>query len=265
MKITCLGPDGSYSYLAAKKLCPNNEILLCATFSQAVGELVRGEADGVVLPIENTIQGGVLQNLDLMQKSADLYAVKEYILPIDHRLAMREGATLSDIKKVFSHQQALSQCSDFLNEKLPMANLIATDSTAESLNKIVDNSCAGIVGAHVKREGIVVSDMPISNESSNFTHFLLLKKGREHLNEHSEKIFFSATCLHRPGALLRLLQVMYVYDLNLTKIESRPIKETPGEYRFFIEFLGDIANWKVKKAIEDIKAECSDFKLLGVY
>ena len=120
-KVACLGPEGSYSELAAKVMRPKSRVLLCEDFPSVFAALTSGEADCAVVPIENTIQGGVLQNLDLMQKSADLYAVKEYILPIDHRLAMREGASLSDIKKVFSHQQALSQCSDFLNEKLPMA------------------------------------------------------------------------------------------------------------------------------------------------
>ncbi len=246
-------------------MCEGDEIILCPTFFHAVNTLLSGEADGVVLPIENTIQGGVLQNLDLLQKTEDVYAVREYVLKIDHRLALMEGATIKDVKKVYSHQQALGQCAEFLTENLPNASLIATDSTAESLNMITDKSCAGIVGSHVKREGIMVSCENIADESSNFTHFLLVKRGVESVAEHTSKVFISAVCKHRPGALLKLLQVMYVYNLNMTKIESRPIKSSPGEYRFFVEFEGDISDWKVKKAIEDIKEECRVFKLLGAY
>lgn len=265
MKITCLGPTGSYSFLAAERLCPDAEILGKDTFSFAISALLKGEADGVVLPIENTIQGGVLQNLDSFQKAEDLFAVKELLLPIDHRLAMKEGATLKDIQTVFSHQQALNQCSQFLSEKLPHAKLVQTDSTCESLNCIRDFSTAGIVGGHVKKEGITISEESIANEKGNFTHFLLLKKGKENLPLHSKKVFFSATCPHKPGALLRLLRAMYSFDLNLTKIESRPIPSSPGEYRFFIEFVGDIFDERVKKAVEDIKEECAEFRLLGAY
>lgn len=265
MKVSCLGPDGSYSCLAARELSPDAEIVLCPTFLQAIASLGKGESDAVVLPIENSIQGGVLQNLDLLQRTEDLYAVKEYVLKIEHRLAYLNGSSLDKIRTVYSHPQALGQCSDFLNDYLPNAKQEAVDSTAESLEKIVDETCAGIVGSHVKREGIVLSEKSISNEASNFTHFLLLKRGKENIAEHTKRVFFHANCRHRPGALLKLLQVIYVYDLNMTKIESRPIRTSPGEYSFFIEFEGDYSDWKVKKAIEDIRSECSSLKILGAY
>lgn len=265
MKISCLGPDGSYSHLAVKNLCPDAEVELCRTFSQAVSELIKENADGVILPIENSIQGGVLQNLDLLQKSEDLYAVKEYVLKIDHRLAYMAGAKKEDIKIIYSHQQALSQCEEYIRTNFPEARLVNTNSTSESLDMIRDFSAAGIVGSHMKREGIVISPENIADETSNFTHFLLVERGYENIEPHTSKVFFSAVCKHRPGTLLKLLQVIYVYDLNMTKIESRPIKSSPGEYRFFIEFEGDYADWKVKKAIEDIKAECRSFKLIGAY
>lgn len=265
MKISCLGPDGSYSHLAVKNLCPNAKVMLCRTFSQAVNELINGNSDGVILPIENSIQGGVLQNLDLLQKSEGLCAVKEYVLKIDHRLAYMEGAKKEDIKVIYSHQQALSQCAEYLRANFPDARLVNTNSTSESLEMISDFSAAGIVGSHMKKSGMVMSPENIADETSNFTHFLLVKSGYENIETHTSKMFFSAVCKHRPGTLLKLLQVIYVYDLNMTKIESRPIKSSPGEYRFFIEFEGDYSDWKVKKAIEDIKAECRSFKLIGAY
>lgn len=265
MKISCLGPDGSYSHLAVKNLCPNAEVTLCRTFSGALNELVQEKVDGVILPIENSIQGGVLQNLDLLQKSEGLYAVREYVLKIDHRFAYMAGAKKEDIKVIYSHPQALSQCTEYLRTNFPEARLVNTNSTSESLDMIKDFSAAGIVGSHMKRDGIVISPENIADETSNFTHFLLVERGYDKIEPHTSKVFFSAVCKHRPGTLLKLLQVIYVYDLNMTKIESRPIKSSPGEYRFFIEFEGDYSDWKVKKAIEDIKAECRSFKLIGAY
>lgn len=265
MKISCLGPDGSYSCLAARSLCPKDEIILCKSFPLVTEKLKSGEVDGAVLPIENSLQGAVLQNLDIIQAMPDFFAVKEHIQRIDHRLATLSGAPLEGIKRIYSHQQALLQCGKYLSEKFPSAQLIATNSTTESLEKITDKSVAGIVGAHIRREGISLSKENIADEKENFTHFLLFVRGNNSFAEHTSKIFISASLKDEPGTLLKLLQVIYVYDLNMTKIESRPIKDRPGEYRFFIEFLGDRADWKVLKAIDDINEHCLSLRVIGMY
>jgi len=266
MKISCLGPDGSYSSIAARAMRPSDEIILCKTFPIAAQTIENGEADGVVLPIENSLQGAVLQNLDVIEKFPDLYAIEEYVLKIDHRLATKTGAKKEDIKYIYSHPQALAQCGEYLLKNFPSAKQIPTNSTMESLEKITDFSAAGIVGGHAKREGITLSEENIADEKANFTHFLLFVKGENNFREHTSKIFFCATTFKdEPGTLLKLLQVMYVYGLNMTKIESRPIKNRYGEYRFFIEFQGDRADWKVLKAIEDIKEQCLSFQLIGMY
>ena len=264
MKTACLGPEGSYSELAAKKLCPDSEIALCRTFADAVRLLRTGAADCAALPIENSIQGGVLQNLDLLQASDDLFAVRELILPIDHRLAVKAGTPLSDISVVCSHEQAIGQCSEFLRRVLPQAECRFTSSTAESLSR-VDGHTAGIVGAHIRADGVVLSEENIADEKRNFTHFLLVKKGKEHLPAHTEKVYLCAVLAHRPGTLLQLLQCIAQFGLNLTKIESRPIKDVPGEYRFFIEFEGDLASEVVREALDAVRTHCRQFRLLGAY
>ena len=105
----------------------------------------------------------------------------------------------------------------------------------------------------------------IADEQKNFTHFLLIKKGRRSLPARSKLIYFAATCPHEPGALLKMLQILAVYDLNMTKIESRPIKNSPGEYNFFIEFSGDVANKNVQAALARLAEYSKNFKLLGCY
>jgi prephenate dehydratase len=128
MKIAYLGPEGSYSHLAAQAFLKEenagygwNECVPFRNFAEVLNAVERGRVDGAAIPIENSLQGGVSQNLDLLQEHADLFAVKEYVLRIDHRLAYREGVALSEIGRVYSHRQALNQCGEFLTSQMPFA------------------------------------------------------------------------------------------------------------------------------------------------
>ena len=155
--VAYLGPDGSYSMLAARQLCPQAQGLPCKSFFEAVQALREGRADSAVLPVENTLQGAVTQNLDLLYANDALYAVREFLLPIEHRLIAREGTALSEIRRIFSHQQAILQCGKFLSQNLPHAQLIYTDSTMDSLRHIERAGDAGIVGSHVRRKDLLSS------------------------------------------------------------------------------------------------------------
>lgn len=269
MKIGCLGPAGSYSEVAAKKLSPDAEVVLFRNFPAVVSALRTGAVDEIALPIENTIQGGVLQNMDLLADERDLFAVREYILPIEHRLVYRKGGSLADIAKVYSHPQALGQCSVFLSEKLPHVRPMPVESTAEGLSRVKAPGDAAIVGAHLyaglEECGLEAYPGNIADEKKNFTYFELVKKGEKWLDRPSTHVYFVAKLLHRPGSLYRLLGVINSYGLNMTKIESRPIKDTPGEYRFFIEVEGNYLSAEMERALADMRRICQDFKLLGCY
>ena len=265
MKIGYLGPEGSYSSVAAHKMCPEDQGVAYNTFAAAVEALSQGEVQSVALPVENTLQGAVTQNLDLLYAEPELYAVHEYILPIEHRLIVREGTSFCDIQKIYSHQQAILQCGQFLRTNFSQAKIIYTDSTMQSLHHIQKKDEAGIVGSHVQREGFVFLGGNIADEPKNFTHFLLVRKGKEFLPNHSTRIYFAATCPHEPGALLKMLQILSVYDLNMTKIESRPIKNSPGEYCFFVEFEDVVSAKNVTYALHRLAEYSRNFKLLGCY
>jgi prephenate dehydratase len=221
-----------------------------------------GDAEVGVLPVENSIQGGVLQVMDLLNRF-EVFGIREIILPIDHRLVTKGNVPYEQINCVYSHEQAIGQCSEFLDQNFPHARRMFTQSTAESL-KLLDEHSAGIVGSHVKGDGLVFSKENIANEKRNFTRFMLLKRGGE-LPEHSEKVFFCAVCAHRPGSLVGLLSVFAKYGLNLTRIESRPIRDVFGEYRFYIEFTGDIGSVDVCAALDETRLQCLQFRLLGAY
>jgi prephenate dehydratase len=267
MKTGCLGPEGSYSEQATKALAPDSEIVLYQNFPAVIRSIENGETDEIVLPIENTIQGGVLQNMDLLAERSDLFIVKEYVMPVSHRLVMKEGGTMPEIKRVFSHPQAIGQCSVFLSERLPSAQKLPAESTAQSLSMVCEKTDACIVGEHLCKglKGFTVYPEEIADEKKNFTHFALVKKGKEQLEKHSDLLYFAAKLPHKAGSLYALLGILNEYKLNMTKIESRPIKDTPGEYRFFIEVEGDHSSPVVLQALQKIEGACLEFNLLGCY
>lgn len=262
-RVSCLGPAGSYSELAAKKFFEDGEIVLCRNFAETLKKLENGETDYAVIPIENSIQGGVLKNLDLLEQS-EVFADKELVLLVDHRLAVKKGVKLSEIKRVYSHEQAIGQCSEFLRKHLPDAQCIFTSSTAESLTKI-DGSSAGIVGSHVQAKGLVFSEENIADEKKNYTRFLRLTRKGAQRERHSRAIFLCAVLRHEPGTLYKLLCIFADYGKNLTRIQSRPIKDVFGQYRFFIELESDVAEPSVQEMLKEVKAFCTQLSVLGAY
>lgn len=281
MKIAYLGPEGSYSHLAAKAFLETgskgvkavnewDECIPFRNFPEVLAAVKNGRVDAAALPIENSLQGGVSQNLDLLQATEGMFAVKEYVLRIEHHLIYKEGVKLTEIGRVYSHRQALDQCLEYLDRELPFASLRETESTAFGLTKAMEDDSgksAAIAGAHTVhlRNGFVVGKDCISDEKNNFTHFLLVKKGEEALPKNSDLLFFSAVCPHRKGSLLELLQIIASYNINMTKIESRPVKGRPGEFRFFIEAECDICSSDVQEMLSTIRGNTLECKLLGAY
>ncbi len=281
MKIAFLGPEGSYSHLAAKEFLKTeavakksagdwDECVPFRNFPEVLAAVENGRVDGAAIPIENSIQGGVSQNLDLLQDTSELFAVKELVLRVDHRLVYKEGVKLTDIGRVYSHRQALDQCAKYLASELPFASLRETESTGFGISRAMEDESgksAAIAGAHIEnlRGGFVMGEECISDEKNNYTHFLLVKKGKELLPAASERVFFSAVCPHRPGSLLELLALIAKQGINMTRIESRPVKNRPGDYRFFIEADCNIADSAVQEMLSSIKKNTLECKLLGAY
>ena len=281
MKIAFLGPEGSYSHLAAKQFLKMestgasstinwDECVPFRNFPEVIAAVENGRVDAAAIPIENSLQGGVSQNLDLLQAASNLYAVKEMVVRIDHRLVYKEGTPLSQIGRVYSHRQALDQCANFLSKEMPFAALREAESTSFGVSRAMEDETgksAAIVGAHTEnlRGGFVMGKSCISDEPNNFTHFLLIKKGEDKLPANGEKLFFSFVGPHRPGGLLGLLEVIARYGVNMTKIESRPVKNRPGDYRFFIEAECDLASKDAQDMLSAIHQNALECKLLGAY
>lgn len=264
-KIGYLGPEGTYSELAANNLSGDEIKVAYPSFFTLFSALEKGEVEAIVIPIENTLNGAVTQNLDLLQETEEVYATSSCALKIDHRLITVAGADKREIKRIYSHGQALAQCAKYLAENFPNAELCETPSTADCISKIDNAQAAGIVGAHCGAEGYELSPRNISDVENNYTQFLLVRRGVPEPQAESQRIFFSVTCRHRAGALVDLLSVLSVSGINMTKIESRPIKNKTGEFAFFIEIEGDYAQPEIKAALKKIETAALSYKLLGCY
>lgn len=262
-KISCLGPDGSYSALVAQQWEEDPKLVMCADFDEVIDKLMKNDVDCAILPVENSIQGGVLKSLDLLEQFP-VFADREYVLSIDHRLAVKVGTKIEEIDCIYSHEQAIGQCAKFLRGNFPKATYIPTASTAESLAKINEHS-AGIVGSHVSADGIALSKENIADEKKNLTRFLRIIRKKDALPHVSSKVFFCAVCRHAPGALYDLLSVFASYGINLARIESRPIADRFGDYRFFIEIEADCGRQNTMQALALAEKKCLSFRLIGAY
>ncbi|MCD8308815.1 MAG: ACT domain-containing protein [Clostridia bacterium] len=264
-KVGYLGPEGSYCQIAAQHMCPDAELVPYGSFHLVVNALLGGETSAAVLPIENTINGAVRQNIDLLQMHSELCAVRQHTVKIDHRLFTLKGADKLKIKRIYSHTQALDQCAAFISQNYPYATTVATDSTSGALSLVKTEEDAAIAGVQCSKQGLDMSSYCISDEKNNYTHFLKIIKGSIPQDFRCQRVFISMTCPNVPGGLLNLLQIIYSYGLNMAEIESRPIKDRVGEYRFFIELEADYSSPNVQKALQDLKSKTNSFRILGCY
>ncbi len=220
------------------------------------------EIDYGVVPIENSIEGSVNETYDNLYKE-NFYVSKEYFLRINHCLIGFNDAKIDKIKYVHSHPQALAQCSDFIymNNMIPVSEYDTAGSIniIKSLGNIEHAAIASELAAGIYNMKILKKD--IENNKNNYTRFFLIsKKEQECSGKTRTSIVFSAE--NKPGSLHRILGIFERYRINMSKIESRPVKYNPFNYIFFIDFED---NQYSKNALEEIKNNTSYFKRIGTY
>lgn len=266
-RIVFQGTEGAYSQAAMQayfgKDCNSFHV---RTFRDAMYAIEEGAADYAVLPIENSTAGAVAQMYDLLVEFEN-YIVGETILPITHTLAGLPGTNLGDIRRVYSKAEALMQTSRFLDEHSDWQQ-ISVANTAIAAQKILedgDKSQAAVCSAYAARiHGLSVLKEGINDDASNSTRFIVVTNQKVFLKE-ARKISLCLELPHESGSLYHLLSHFIYNDLNMTKIESRPIEGRSWEYRFFIDFEGNLAEAGVKNAIRGLREESRSLKILGNY
>ncbi len=267
-KVAFQGERGAFSEIASKKFFTDN-ILTSPSFSfeEVFTKVKSGSQKFGVIPIENSLYGSVFESYDLLLKYS-LTIVGELNLQINHHLLASDNYKLNQIKKVYSHPQALGQCSVFL-KKLKNAELVPTYDTAGSaLISLKDKSVAN--AAVASREASEIYNLKIlksniQNNRENFTRFLVISKSkiRREFSKPKTSICFELKSM--PGALFKALSVFALREIDLFKIESRPIPHKPFQYIFYIDLLGSLEDEKVKKAINHLSEISISIKKFGTY
>ncbi|MDO4633025.1 MAG: prephenate dehydratase domain-containing protein [Eubacteriales bacterium] len=266
-RVVFQGVEGAYSQ-AAMKAYFGDEVnsFHVDKWRDALEAIMDGMADFAVLPIENSTAGFVSEIYDLLMKYDD-YIVGEQVIRIEHRLLGLPGAKLSDIKKVYSHEQGLMQCEAYLNEHRSWEQ-ISVENTAVAaarVSKSQDPTQAAIASALAGEIfGLETLEKDICANAANSTRFIIVTNQRV-FRKDAKKISLCFETPHRSGSLYQILSHLIYNNLSMTKIESRPIPERNWEYRFFVDIEGNLNDSAVKNALRGITNDALNLKILGNY
>lgn len=266
-KVVYFGTKGSYSEQAMEEYFGTEITSFEApSFYEVMSKVTNDEADYGVLPIENTTTGGITDIYDLLVEF-DNYIVAEQVLKVDQALLSLSGANLSEIRTVYSHPQGILQSRKFL-EQYPNIKTVEYGSTAGCAKKVLeDGDKTGAAIASIRAAstyGLEVLASNINYEEVNSTRFIIITKKRQFC-EGSNKMSICFTLPHESGSLYSMLSHIIFNNLNMSKIESRPIPGKKFEYRFFVDFDGCIEEASVINTLRGIEAEALDIKVLGNY
>lgn len=266
-RVVFQGTEGAYGQAAMQQFFGEDvNSFHVRTFRDAMEAIEEGAADYAVLPIENSTAGPVIEMYDLLDEFEN-YIVAETILPIVHTLSGLPGTKLADIQRVYSKTEALMQTSRFLDDHSDWQRIsvVNTAIAAKKVLKEQDISQAAVCSAYAaKVHGLEVLVNGINNDADNSTRFIVVTNQKVFLKDAS-KISIRFELPHQSGSLYRILSHFIYNDLNMSKIESRPIKGRPWEYCFFVDFEGNLEEAAVKNAIRGLREEAQNLKILGNY
>lgn len=272
--VAYLGPEGTFTESAARLLVggsvsaePDVPLAACNDIAEVLRLVETGGADRGVVPIENTLEGSVSATLDALAFDTQLLIQSEVELPIALVLAAPPGTELSGIRRVTSHPVPLAGCRRWLSSNLPDAERVPVTSTARAAQTVSEEGeGAAIVNPlAAERYGLVVLARDIADVAGNSTRFVVVGTDLPSPTGWDKTSLVVFIRENRPGALLQLLEIFAERDLNLTKIESRPTKHDLGDYCFFLDIEGHIADERVGDALAAVKRTHRDVKILGSY
>ncbi len=264
MKVGYLGPKGTFSYEICNKVYPNEEKIPFKTIKETILELSNNNIEEAIVPIENSLQGCVTETLDTIIQNKDIIIKAERNIKIRQNLMAKENYKLEQIKEIYSHPQALSQCRDYIFQNLKNAEVMQSLSTALAASEVSKKEYTACIGNKecIKEYNLKLLKEDIQDNDFNETKFWILSK-KAYKIENANKITMIFTTENKPGALYNALEIFHNKNINLTKIESRPTKNKLGEYYFLIdiEFQGE----NYKTTIDAINHIVGFYRILGIY
>ncbi|HYY69082.1 MAG TPA: prephenate dehydratase [Terriglobales bacterium] len=267
MKIAIQGEAGSFSHEAASKMVPGCTVVPCAASVDVFERVAAGTVSCAVIPIENSLAGSVAEHLDLLLEK-DVFVQREFRLRIQHNLIAAPGVRLTELARVFSHPVALEQCRDFFRRHRKIEPVPFYD-TAGAVKHVVGNQlqhAAAIAGRQAAEEyGGRILQRGLEDDKQNFTRFFLISRKRRVLPG-ANKTSLAFSVKNVPGALFKALSVFALRDLDLSKIESRPVRGRPWEYHFFADVLHLPAQAEAaENALRHLREIAPFVKVLGTY
>ncbi len=265
-KVAYQGTKASFSEIAIDRFFGSDvEAIGKVTFQDVFESLERKEVELAAVPIENSLIGPIVENFDLFHRF-EATIIGELCLPIEHCLVGRKNQRIKEIKKVFSHPKALAQCTSFFQEH-PWIEPVVHFDTAGAVQEIAKRADPALaaIGSRKTAEIYLLEILKahLEDDRTNTTRFLFLRKSlAQNLDEGKCSLLFTAK--HTPGTLAEVLQILAQHNLNLTQIVSRPIREKPFEYLFFVDILFSRNN-DLKTILSILKEKTEMLKLLGIY
>ena len=266
-KIYFQGTYGAYSHLAALSIDPKAEIIPCKTFDECFLKASKDSNSKMIIPESNRITGNIGIEYLIFEYRLNIYA--EYFQKIEHNLLGLPGTKISDLKDVYSHGQALSQCSKFIKSQNLIEHVRAdTAGSAEMVSKEKDKTKAAIASSlSAKTYSLEIIKKNIENEKGNLTRFLIMGKNIKQ-PEFTDKKYITSFLFKlksKPAALYQSLGGFAINGVNLTKLQSYPEKNTFDSFFFLCDLDGHIEDLKVQKSLEELGLHCQDFHVLGVF
>lgn len=264
--VACQGTVGAYSNIATEKLFTLSNIMYFKNFEGVFNAVEKGLCKYGVLPIENSIAGSVNAVYDLMREH-NFHIVKSIKLRIQHSVLAKKGVKLEDIKEIISHEQAINQCSKFI-KSLGEVKVTVCPNTAIGA-KMVSESERSDVACIASRECTGIYDLElikanVQNADNNYTRFICISKDLE-IYKGADRISIMMTVPHESGSLNKILNKFSTLNLNLTKLESRPLENTSFEFMFYFDFEADLQDKEILNLITELDNEAQDFIFLGNY
>ena len=263
--IACQGTEGAYSQLAAQKLFSHPSIMYFNTFDGVFSAIDNGLCSYGVLPLENSTAGSINQVYDLMMRYP-FHIVRSARLKIDHCLLAKEGVRINDIKEIYSHEQAIAQCSDYLKtlecavtvcENTAVAARMVAESDRSDVAALSSRNCATLY--ELRRIAESVQD-----RGNNYTRFICVSKSLD-IYPGADKTSLMLTIPHKPGSLYKILSRFYIHGINLIKLESRPIPSRDFEFMFYFDLEVPVYSPALVQALRELNDLCDEFYYLGSY
>lgn len=264
--VACQGVDGAYSQLAAEKIFKRPNITFYRNFEGVFQAVESGACEYGVLPIENSSAGTVNAVYDLMMEH-DFHIVRTYRLKVDHNVLANEGATLEGITEIYSHQQAINQCARYL-EGMPHVKVTPVTNTAEAARMVAESGRTDVAAlssrACASLYGLSVLARQVNDSDNNYTRFACITKDLQ-VFPGADRTSLMMVAPHEPGALYKVLARFYALDINLTKLQSRPILGQDFEFMFYFDLDASVYSPEFASLVCELEDFCDDFKYLGTY